>query len=341
MARQDGQRVGRSVQCVPARGSILLETAFALLFISIFLGAISGLFVNSIARVRQARLRTRAMLLAETKLAELQVGLIDITEDASGDFDGRPEKFTWSIEMQPTDNPELRQLTLTITYDDPSDGFTYQLHRVFSPSLNYSYEQLKDVASDPSQLQSLESRGLQELVSMANELPEGDRLIRALIGGGVSEMIGLFDQLVTGKISPEQVLTKLGLEADEADEEASSPEMTRADRPAAGELPPGNTEADLEAAEVVDVGNRIPVWTNPDTTETASTDSTELVSAPTGRTRRSGRRGRGRERPTRQPEATASEGQETGDQLPTGPMDRGQAMRRMMEILRRMAAQRR
>ena len=117
---------------------------FALLIIAIGLGAISGLLNRSISQIRQARLRTRAMLLAESKLAEIQVGLVDVTQTESGDFDDHPPGFSWSATLAAAEVQALKTLTLTITCPgDGDEAFDYQVHRIFSPSLNFSHEKLK------------------------------------------------------------------------------------------------------------------------------------------------------------------------------------------------------
>lgn len=228
------------------RASILLETMTALLVIAIALGVMSGFFQNSISRIREARLRSRAMLLAENKLAELQLGLADMTEGTEGSFDGRPAGFYWMVETEPTEIEELERLTLTVICDDPSEGFSMPVHTLFSPSLNYSYEKLMEISTDTSQLMEIQTPGLQDLLTQMNEaeFPGADRLVKALMAGGGGEMIRLFNQITTGQLSPEQLMELL------------QPEMADDEDAFMGTLLAGG------AAEETPYG---PVWSDDDT----------------------------------------------------------------------------
>jgi len=201
-----------------ACGSIMLEALVSLMLMSICLGAVAGLLSYSTAQIRQARLQTRAMLLAETKMAELQVGLNELMEGTAGDFDGRPPIFTWKVDIQPTDVPEVSKVTVTISYDDGGDQLEYELYRLFSPSLNFSTEKLTEIASDPAELERLDSSGLGELLPLLSDLPGGNYLKQIALGGGVSELMRLLNKMLGGSISPDLLLALTGeSEGDKAD----------------------------------------------------------------------------------------------------------------------------
>jgi len=318
MARRSRVGIKRVAIRQRARGVLLLEALLALLFIAICLGAVASLFSSSLARIRQARLRTRALMLAETKLAEMQLGLAEITEGTEGDFDDRPKGFFWSYTMDPTDMPEMSRLALTIHYDDPADGFDYSVYRYFSPGLNYSYEELNQIATDPSRLQEMESPGFKELLAMLGEsdIPGGEGLIKALMAGGVNEMIGLYNKLLTGRVLPEELMSEMAATGSaEADEDET-----------------GGLTGMLGWAE--GVGGCGPVWSNGDTAE--GVEEIELAKANEEST----------EGPTVDGEAQPTVGEDEGkDEKPGGRrgsrrMSQRQAMQQIMRMLGRMARER-
>ncbi len=190
------------------RGGILLETILSLLVVTLGIGAMAGLFDGASGDVLQARMRTRAMLLADSKIAELQLGLTDFMETNEGTFDGRPPNFHWLIEEEPTEVDEMTRLKLTIIYDDPADGFELSVYRYFSPSLNFSFEKMTEIASDPEKLMELKSPGFRELLGEMNEaaFPGAEHLVAALMAGGVGQMMALFNKIMSGRISPEELL---------------------------------------------------------------------------------------------------------------------------------------
>lgn len=293
------------------RGGIMLEVIISLLFVSIGLAAVAGLMSQSVSRLHRTRLQTRAMLLAESKLAELQVGLHDLIEGSEGDFDGRPEKFTWAIDVEPTEIAELVRVMVTIGYDDPSDGFEVHLYRIYSPSLNFSTERLKEIASDPSALESLDSPGLYELLSMIGDLPGGEALREILLGGGASEMMRMFGKLIEGRISPE-LLLELTTEADEISSASAMSELVRSDT-SGGSLPTWN---DFETAGTGD--DPLLALAGPIEVPDVSGDDTEEPSTET---------------------ETETEAETT--ETSTQPRSRAEAIREMMGILRKLARERR
>ncbi len=188
------------------RSIMLLEAILALLFSVMTIGAVAGLLVNSISRTRRAEHLTRAMILAENKLAELQTGLLDNTQGSEGGFPDLP-KFFWSYKFEPTEIPVISRLKITVLYDDPAEGVRVNLYRLFSPMLNMSSTQMQQVASDPSQLQEIAGgSGFSDILGYAEMFPGGDQIVKVFLAGGVPAMTELFNKLISGNISPEQLL---------------------------------------------------------------------------------------------------------------------------------------
>jgi len=283
--------------------------------------------VNSLSKVRQSELRTRAMLLAENKLAEMQVGLADVTDTRSGDFNGKPSKFTWKIDLEPTQVPELQRLKITIGYEDPADGFSITTYRLYSPSLNLSAEKMKEIAADPVRMKALgsSSTGLENLLSMTGELPGGDKIKEAFLRGGIPGMMELFNKVVTGKLSPADLMAAVGTETTE--DQSLSAMMVK-----------GGT-----------VDKTLLAWTNKDTA--GLEDKTETTTQPTGLASNTDKNNE--TNPTTKPagpevgrpgEAQAATGTDTNTnadaETSNTSMTRNEAIKRMTEMLRRMANQR-
>jgi len=299
-----------------------------MLIIAMSLSAVGALFSSSLDRVREARLRTRAMMLAETKLAEMQLGLGDITEGTEGDFADKPAKFYWATKMDPTDVPEMNRLTLTIHYDDPGDRFDYQIYRYFSPGLNYSYEALKQIATDPSKLEELESPGFKELMTMLaeSEMPGGEQLLKALLAGGVNEMIRLYNRMLTGKLSLGDLMSQTQVGLDEDDDE-----------PLAAMLASGAAEPSYGLT-----------WTNSDTAEVdkeaklarADDKTSEAETQPAVDEQASGTPAVGPAARSRRRRGSRAAPEGDDETLPR-EMSREQAMRNIMRMLGRMARRKR
>ncbi len=323
------------------RGNILLETILALLFIVLTVGAVAGLFANSLARVRRSELRTRAMFLAENKLAELQLGLKDMTEGDEGDFNGKPPKFLWKMHFEPlhmlqelSQGQELKRLKITIQYDDPADGFTYSTYRLYSPSLNLSAEKMKEISDDPVKMRAMggSSEGMENFLSMISEIPGGNKIKEALMRGGVPGMLSLFNKIVGGDITPEDLFEALGEEGKE--ENSLGAQMVKAGQE--DNRPEGWTDYDTAG-----IGEK-----PGEGTEVASTDKPRRTGDKPPFNRRPGEG----ERPPRPGEGRAEPGRGTGDETTPGTdpntgdqprspgtMTREEAIRRMTDMLRRMA----
>jgi general secretion pathway protein I len=203
---------------------MLLETILALLFMVLTLGAVSGLYVQTVSKVRSTELKTRAMLLAENKFAELQTGLIDITEGNEGDFGDNPKSYFWKIEYEPTKIPELERMKLTVTYDDEADGFEYVTYQLYSQSLNMSASKLKQIAGDPVKMKELGAgnEGLENLFGSLDALPYGNLIREALLRGGVPAMIDLYNKVASNQISPEDLLALMDDTSGEESQSLSS-----------------------------------------------------------------------------------------------------------------------
>jgi len=330
--RSPGRKTGDRA-CLRRRAAILLETILALLLIALAIGALGGLLASSIRGVRQAELRTRALLLAESKFAELQLGLIDPSEENSGDFLGHPPRFTWYIETEPTEVQGLELVTVTITYDDPSDYFVHRLRRLHSKPLNLSLDQMKGIAEDPTQLTALGASDLAEAIPMLSEMPGYEQLIQAVMAGGISQVLRIYDGVMSGQIGPDQLANLAqellggqvsGLGGGTAS--SATPQLAQA----SGPIP----WTDEETAVLVEEPQMQEIQLASAEGEDAGLEELQPEEGVA-----SARPGRAGERASGRPGAEVQMPEEIRE-LADEPMSRDEAIRRMTEILQRMAAER-
>jgi hypothetical protein len=262
------------------------------------------------------------MLLAETKLAELQTGIVDVSEGDSGDFNGKPANFSWAITEDPTDVSELKRLKISITYTDTTDGFTYDEYRLYSPSLNLSAEKMKDISNDPVQMQSLggSSAMIQTLTEMLSEYPGGDKIMSILLRGGVPSMMALYSKLLGGSVSADQLLALLGGD----DSSGSSLESTVADS-TSSETSGGEPWTNYDTAGT---GEKPTTQSSQSSTETASNDDKSTTTTnPSDST--------GTKTGSDQTAQTGSK--DNASSSSTGSMTKAEAIKRMQEMLRKLA----
>ncbi len=295
---------------VYARSSILLETILALLFAVMTISAVAGLLVTSMRRVREADYRVRAMLLAENKLAELRTGLLDASKSNEGRF-RYPPGFSWSYDYEATEIPDMKELVITITYDDGSEKFKYRLHSLFSPLLHLDSSQLRQLSNDPAKLQSIAGgTGFTDIIGYAEMFPGGDNLLKVFLAGGVPAMTDLFNKLISGRIDPQTLLS-----SDPNDDEKFKKLL--ADSLSEESLAGGMIEwSDYDTAGIGE-----PVKNVRNEEGIASVDDEGK------------RNGGGKD------ELSRGRGQ-VDDKLSAGPMSRQEAMRKIEEMLRRLATHR-
>lgn len=112
------ETAGRKTRAL-ARGAVLLEVLIALALL-IFGLAVVGMQVNKgLDAARAADIGTKGVMLAETKMAELNSGVIvpqDNNDEIKGDFGMLYPGYTWRFKFQPTEVNDFLSVELDIGY---------------------------------------------------------------------------------------------------------------------------------------------------------------------------------------------------------------------------------
>lgn len=138
----------------------LMEVILALAIMMMSLVAIGRLVDVGIDRSLDAQFQTRATLLAESKLAEVEAGVIPIQTGSSGVFDDAPD-WSWAVESQPGEVANLYQVTVRVYRTSNDRPVQVELHQLLlDPTLIGSSAQAEaPTATAPADATSASSRG--------------------------------------------------------------------------------------------------------------------------------------------------------------------------------------
>ena len=134
-------------------GMSLMEVILALAIMLLALVAIARLVDVGLDRSLDARFQTRATLLAESKLAEVEAGAVPIQGGSAGTFEHDPD-WDWSTESLPYGPPDLYQVTVRVTRTATGRPFEVSLTQlIIDPAALGSAAQ----SEDPTALADLEA----------------------------------------------------------------------------------------------------------------------------------------------------------------------------------------
>ncbi|MBI4566006.1 MAG: hypothetical protein HY716_15070 [Planctomycetes bacterium] len=88
-----------------------------------------GFLTGGRASVR-AQKATVAVLLAESKMAELETGELALGSDAGGNFGPPHPDISWEMTTQAASPPGLTHVTLTVAWEERGERRTYVLDRL-------------------------------------------------------------------------------------------------------------------------------------------------------------------------------------------------------------------
>ena len=120
----------------PARrpGLSLLEVLLALAIFLLALVAIGGLVNYGSDRAMAASMQAAGTRLAQSKLAEVEAGVIPVSTGGNGTFDEDPD-WNWSVEPTAASVPNVYQVTVRVWRDAGGQHYEVVLNQmVFDPS---------------------------------------------------------------------------------------------------------------------------------------------------------------------------------------------------------------
>src|SRR5688572_2908605 len=113
-----------------ASGFTLIEVLVALVVVTASLTIIAqGFLTGGRASVRSQN-DTRATWLAESKMAEIEAGILTTQTSASGDFEPEHPDYSWSLQTESTATTGLSKITLTIAWKERQQEHTFVLTRL-------------------------------------------------------------------------------------------------------------------------------------------------------------------------------------------------------------------
>ena len=136
---------------------VMLETVIATGLLIVGLGVIGAQLQDSNAAVHKMRFKTQAVMLAETQLAMMDLGLVEldsVDEVQEGDFGSRYPDWGWRLITEPTSIDGLFRITVEVMYlmrdeDYREDSFDHDnADTVFRASAFRQPPRALDLATD-------------------------------------------------------------------------------------------------------------------------------------------------------------------------------------------------
>ncbi len=111
------------------KGFTLLEIMIALAIMAGTLLTLLGAFNHHLAIVGRDREETVALLLARGKLEELEMAPVETLQPQEGSFAPERPDLAWKLVISPTAITGLRQLTVTVFWDDKKKSLSLDHYR--------------------------------------------------------------------------------------------------------------------------------------------------------------------------------------------------------------------
>lgn len=111
-------------------GFTLIEVLVALVIVTASLTIIAQGFLAGGRASVASQNRSLAAMLAESKMAEIEAGIISTQTSASGTFEPERPDFTWTMEPESTSVTGLSKITLTVLWKERDEETTFALTRL-------------------------------------------------------------------------------------------------------------------------------------------------------------------------------------------------------------------
>jgi hypothetical protein len=126
----------------------LLEVIVALAILILAVTAINRLVDIGTDRGTDARMYTRGARLAQSKMAEVEAGLVSVSSESEGQFDGEDGAWSFKVLPEPAGPPNLYTVTVRVTRDISGRPIEVTLAQmVFDPTLMGSAAQAERPAA--------------------------------------------------------------------------------------------------------------------------------------------------------------------------------------------------
>lgn len=108
----------------------LIEVLVALVVVTAGLTIIAQGFLSGGRTSVVSQNRSVAAMLAESKMAEIEEGIVSTTSSSSGTFEPERPDFTWTVEPESTVTTGLSKVTLTVLWKEREQEITFVLTRL-------------------------------------------------------------------------------------------------------------------------------------------------------------------------------------------------------------------
>ena len=120
----------------PRRGLTLIEVMLALTILIISIAAVNQLVDLGTDQGNQARAATRGTRLAQGKMVEVEAGVVSLTSESTGDFEGDDGAWKFTVTPEPAGPPNLYTVTVRVSRD--LKGLPYEIvltQMIFDPTV--------------------------------------------------------------------------------------------------------------------------------------------------------------------------------------------------------------
>ncbi|HKS17244.1 MAG TPA: type II secretion system minor pseudopilin GspI [Planctomycetota bacterium] len=111
-------------------GFTLIEVLVALVVVTAALTIVAQGFLTGGRASVASQNETLATMLAESKMAEVEAGIISTQSSATGTFEPERPDFSWKTDVETTTVTGLTKLTLTVTWKEREEERTFVLTRL-------------------------------------------------------------------------------------------------------------------------------------------------------------------------------------------------------------------
>jgi len=111
-------------------GFTLIEVLVSLVVVTASLTIIAQGFLTGGRASVVSQNETIATMLAESKMAELEAGILSTQMSDQGTFEPERPDFSWSLEPESTETTGLSKMTLTVTWKERNEDRTFTLVRL-------------------------------------------------------------------------------------------------------------------------------------------------------------------------------------------------------------------